>query len=76
MLRRGLNGYHWTPDDQATFSAWSKYVLLCYGCVAAAVVFVVLAIAFFSRSYAMNVDNVEAVAATLSPSSKARSIAP
>ena len=50
--------------DQATFSASRQYVLLCYGCVAAAVVIVVLAIAFFQRSYAMNVDNVEAVAAS------------
>ena len=46
MLRRGLNGYPWSPDDQAAFSSWSKCVLLCYGCVVAAIVIVVLAIAF------------------------------
>jgi hypothetical protein len=76
MLRRGLNGYHWSSDDQAAFSSWSKYVLLCYGCAAAAIVIVVLAIEFFGHSYVVNVDHAEAVSGTLSPSSEARSLAP
>ncbi len=65
MLRRGLNGYRWSTEDQAAYSAWGKYVFLCYAFIAAAIVIAMLAIGFMSHSIVGNVNNSKAVAAVL-----------
>jgi hypothetical protein len=65
MLRRGLKGYQWSTEDQAAYSAWGKYVLICYACLAAAIVIAMLAIGFMNHPLVGNIDNSKAVAVAL-----------